>query len=113
MTTETTDLIALADVQPGALVQSREKFNAFYEKVAQEVAGHEPDLSTDKGRKAIASLAYKVTRTKTAIDEAGKKLTEDKKKEIAAVDAERKAIREKLDALAAEVRKPLTDWETE
>lgn len=106
-----TDLAVLNPATSVAILTDAERFDAFYARVKEEVAGHTPDLSTAAGRKAIASLAFKVTKTKTALDEAGKKLTEDKRKEIAAVDAARKNIRDKLDALRDEVRKPLTDWE--
>ena len=80
-------------------------------RIEAEVRSHAPDLTTDKGRKAIASLAYKVSQSKTALDNAGKKLTEDQKLAIAAVDAARKKIRDRLDLLRDEARKPLTDWE--
>ncbi|WP_277750417.1 hypothetical protein [Croceibacterium ferulae] len=42
-------------------------------------------MTTAKGRKAIASLAAKVARTKTAIDDAGKKLNEEARAKINAV----------------------------
>lgn len=104
-------VVALIEANPVVAFTNPEKFDAFYEKVAAEVRGHVPDLTTDKGRKAIASLAYKVARSKTALDEAGKALTEDKRAEIKKVDEARKVIRDKLDALKEEARKPLTEWE--
>ena len=69
------------------------------------------DISTENGRAAIASLAYKVARSKTALDEQGKSLVEAIKKTSGEIDAERRKVREELDALKEEVRKPLTDWE--
>lgn len=69
------------------------------------------DISTPKGRKDIASLAYKVSRSKTALDEAGKTLVEDMKAQTKAIDLERKKARDRLDALKDEVRKPLDDYE--
>lgn len=69
------------------------------------------DISTVAGRKACASLAHKVARSKTALDEMGKVLTADLKAQTGRVDAERRKIRERLDALRDEVRKPLTEWE--
>lgn len=69
------------------------------------------DISTETNRAAIASLAYKIARSKTALDESGKKLTEDLKKQTGEIDAERRRMRDRLDALKEEVRKPLTDWE--
>lgn len=96
---------------PALVLIKPEAFDPFYDRIRAEVMAETPDLSTDKGRKAIASLAHKVVRTKTAIDAAGKKLNEDARAQINAVDAARRTIREKLDALAEEVRKPLTEWE--
>ena len=69
------------------------------------------DISTPGGREAIASLAYKVARSKTALDEQGKELVGAIKKQSGEIDAERKRVRDELDALKDEVRKPLTDWE--
>lgn len=69
------------------------------------------DISTPSGREAIASLAHKVARTKTGIDDEGKALVEGEKKRLSLIDADRKRYRDELDALKAEVRKPLTDWE--
>lgn len=69
------------------------------------------DISTEKGRRAIASLANKVARSKTAIDDAGKELNAAKRAEIDKVDGERRYAREALDALKAEVRRDLTAWE--
>jgi colicin import membrane protein len=52
----------------------------------RETDALDADVTTEKGRKAIASMAYKVARTKTAIDEAGKKLNEEARARINAVD---------------------------
>lgn len=107
-----TSLILQVEANPLLVLTDQEQFDRFYDEVAAEVRAHEPDLSTLAGRKAIASLAYKVARTKTAIDDAGKLLTEEKRAEIKKVDEARKRIREKLDELKDEARKPLTEWET-
>ncbi|MDE1907630.1 MAG: hypothetical protein KGH75_14385, partial [Rhodospirillales bacterium] len=82
-------------------------------KIRQETATIVPDVSTAGGRKEIASLAYKVARSKTTIDEAGKSLVAEWKKKSAEVDASRKKARDYLDALKDEVRKPLDEWEAE
>lgn len=72
-----------------------------------------PNVKTAAGRKEIASIAYKVSRSKTAIDDAGKALVADLKKQTGDIDSARKKARDTLDALRDEVRKPLTDWEAE
>nr|WP_314424844.1 hypothetical protein [uncultured Erwinia sp.] len=71
------------------------------------------DLNTVKGRKVYISPAASIRSSKVAIDEAGKNLVAEMKKRPALVDASRRKIREALDELAIEVRKPVTDWEAE
>jgi colicin import membrane protein len=76
-----------------------------------EVRAIKTDAATPAGRDAIASLAYKVSRSKTALDKMGKDLTEQWRKRTSAVNADRKIIETSLDALRDEVRKPVTDFE--
>lgn len=81
-------------------------------QIEEDVRGEaDNDLSTATARAAIAAVAYKVARTKTALDELGKEYVADLKKRTKEVDAERKTIRDRLDVLRDTVRKPLTDWE--
>jgi colicin import membrane protein len=107
----TREIAEFMPTNPVAVLVDEKKYSEFYKRVKAEVAAHVPDLSTEKGRKEIASLAYKVTRSKTAIDAAGKKLNEEATAKIAVVNASRRKIREELEALAEEVRAPLTKWE--
>lgn len=86
------------------------KIIAHVETLARE---HEPDLTTGKGRKAIASLAHKVSRSKTAIDAEGKALSEDLAAKRKAVNARRATVEDKLSELRGEVRKPLDEWEAQ
>ena len=69
------------------------------------------DVSTAKGRAEIKSMAYLVTRTKTAIDAVRKALADEYKEKPKRIDANGKRIKDFLDALQERVRKPLTDWE--
>lgn len=103
--------IKIVEASPSTALTSREVFVRFKAELEKEVDAHIPDLSSEKGRKAIASLAFRVTKAKTSIDAAGKKLIEDARKMVDTVNAERKTIRDELDALADRARKPLTDWE--
>ena len=105
--------ISVVENDPTKAVTARDVFDKFYDALAEEVSAHVPDLSTEKGRKSVASLAFRVTKAKTSIDKAGKELNEDLRRQIGVVDAERRYVREKLDALADTARKPLTDWEDE
>jgi len=74
---------------------------------------HVPDLTTDKGRKAIASVAANVAKCKVRLDDAGKELVAELKALPTTIDNNRRAMRERLDALRDETRAPLTEWEAE
>ncbi|ROT45042.1 hypothetical protein [Pusillimonas sp. NJUB218] len=109
---ESTELAILPPAETALQVyQQPSGLDPYIERIRAEVTGHEPDLTTDKGRKAIASLAFKVRKSKTALDALGKQLVDDLKEIPKKIDAERKRMRETLDALADEVRRPLDDWE--
>jgi colicin import membrane protein len=105
------EIVNIIEANPVTVLIDETRYSEFYKAMKAVVSAHVPDVSTDKGRKEIAALAFKVTRTKTAIDAAGKKLNEDARTKINLVDASRRKIREELDALAEEARKPLTLWE--
>lgn len=81
------------------------------EEITTKVRAIKTDISTKSGREAVASLAFKIARSKTALDDMGKNLVAELKKTTGAIDAERRTIRDRLDALKDEARKPLTDWE--
>ena len=82
-------------------------------RIAEEARKLQADPATAKGREDIASMAYKVARTKTYLDGLGKDLVADMKELPKKVDASRKAMRDFLDALKDEVRQPLDQWEAE
>lgn len=87
--------------------------NDILKKIEQEAMSITPDTSTTKGRKEIASIAYKISRSKTALDDAGKLLVSDWKKKAKNVDKSRREARSFLDTLRDKVRDPLTKWEDE
>lgn len=81
-------------------------------KVRATIDAFEPDLSTASSRKAIASMAYKVSQSKAHLQRIAKELTAEQKKIPNLIDASRRYVEAKLDAWRDEVRQPLTDWET-
>ena len=87
------------------------EFEKLYAKVKGAVDSHVPDVSTKPGRDAIASVAYKVARTKTALIKQGKSLTEGWREQTRKVNAACNAIEERLDKLKEDFRRPLTEWE--
>lgn len=80
-------------------------------EIETEVLSIVPDTSTAKGRKEIASLAFKVAKSKVALDSLGKDLVADLKIRSSKIDISRKFARDFLDNLKDRVRQPLTDWE--
>lgn len=104
------DLI-VAETLSAATVYAPGAVDAMLEKLERDVRAVHTDVSTRDGRAAISSLAFKVSRSKTALDELGKNLVADWKARSALVDADRRRVRERLDALRDEVRRPLTEWE--
>lgn len=83
----------------------------WLQKIRDEVLAFVPDTSTAKGRAAIASIAHKVAKSKVALDDAGKKLVAELKEVPKLIDAERKRMRETLESLQEQVRRPLNEWE--
>lgn len=110
--TETgTDIAVVVANTPVVVLIDQQKRSDLYDHIRREIEAFTPDVSTAKGRDAIKSFAYKITRTKTAIDAAGKQLNEEARAKIAVVDEARRDARNTLDIMAAQVRKPLTEWE--
>ncbi|MEQ1146559.1 hypothetical protein [Acinetobacter nosocomialis] len=83
----------------------------LYERIAQEVCSHVPDVSTKKGRDAIGSLALKISKSKTLIEKCGKELVAEQKAQIKVIDNDRISIVKKLDLLRNEVLAPRDAWE--
>lgn len=104
------ELITLETIQP-IEVFTNGGLEPLLAKVEAEVRKFQPDMTSEAGRKEIASVAYKVAKSKTALDNLGKDLVADWKKKSSLVDAERRKAWDRLEALQHEVRKPLTDWE--
>lgn len=111
MTDTSTALVIPEKTELVAIFRAENGIDPILAKIAARVREHKPDLTTEKGRKAIASLAYAVARSKTALDDAGKQLNEDARAQIGIVDSARKKLRDQLDALRDEARKPLDEWE--
>lgn len=110
-----TEVLELTELPPAEtalqIYQTPNGLDPYIERIRQEVTGHAPNLKTDKGRKEIASRAFKVRKIKAALDGLGKEQVDRLKEIPKLIDAERKRMRDELDALADEVRKPLTEWE--
>lgn len=110
---EATDLVVIEKSNAMAVFTSNEQLDPIIEAIEKEARSLVPDVSTKKGRDAIASMAHKVARSKTYIDNAGKDLVAELKALPKQIDESRRLVRERLDLLKDEVRRPLTEWEAE
>lgn len=111
MTTETQLAIVPPKETALQVFQVENGLDPYLQQIRAEIDSFVPDVATRKGREAIASIAHKVARSKTALDNVGKDLVAELKEIPKKIDAERKGMRDTLDAWKDEVRKPLTDWE--
>ncbi len=83
----------------------------FIDLVKGEIEGEVPDLTTRKGRERIASLAAKVSKSKTAVEKPGRDYLRRLKEMPKVVEAELRDFVTKMDTLRDETRRPLTEWE--
>lgn len=111
MTPTTSTELTVVNAQNSVQIFTGGGLNAVLDDIEAKVRAFKFDASTAAGRDAIRSLAYKVARTKTALDAEGKKLTEGWREATKKVNAERKRSEDRLDALAEEVREPVTQFE--
>ena len=95
------------------VVFSKGGAKSLVDRVRDEVMDEVYDLTTVKGRKRIASRAFDVSKSKTALDNFGKDLADQLNAKLKPINLERKYARDELDKLRDEVRQPLTDWEDE
>ncbi|HCQ8223270.1 TPA: hypothetical protein OMD56_000521 [Klebsiella variicola] len=106
-------LVVIEKKNAMAVFTNNDQLDPLIEAIEKEARSLVPDVTTKKGRDAIASMAHKVARSKTYIDNAGKDLVAELKALPKQIDESRRVVRERLDALKDEVRRPLTEWEAE
>lgn len=104
------DLIPIENPQPAVLFAPG-GLDDLLARIETDARALVPDISTKKGRDAIASNAARVARTKTYLDGIGKDYVAELKAMPRKIDAERKRMRDRLDSLRDEVRQPLTEFE--
>lgn len=106
-----TDIVPAANAKAAVVLFDQQKFDAFFAKLKADVEATPIDLATKKGRDAIASVAAKVRSEKASIDKDRLRLTAEWRNMTAQVNGAWNGIKEQMDALAIEARKPLTEWE--
>lgn len=109
---QSTELVELPAYENALQVFTTEKaLDSLYSEVESKVSGFVYDMSTKKGRDQCASDAYKIARTKQAVEKLGAKLSAEYKEIPKKIDASRRRIKERFDALQERIRQPLNEWE--
>lgn len=101
----------LDDAGVMALFSDAEKLHSTISEIEKSAKSHDADVSTPAGRQALKSHSFRITRTKTVLDDAGARLAAEWREKVKAVDSTRKMVRDRLDALKDDVRRPLTEFE--
>lgn len=105
--------LAVIETTSAALVYAPGALTALVDKLKQEVRGQLAtlDVSIPSQRARIVSLSARVATAKVKLDKLGDSLIEEHRAVVTAVNADRKVMRDDLDAFKVEVRKPVTDLE--
>lgn len=112
MAEESTALIVRESLDP-EIVFTDKGMDELLQRIRSEAMSFVFDAATEDGRKAIASIGYKVARSKTIIDDMGKDIVAGWKAKSKVYDAQRKKARDYLDGLKEEVLQPKTDYDNE
>lgn len=92
-------------------VLTDEGIDTLLAEVRSKVSDVVIDVSDEKGRKELASLARKVAKSKTLVENYAKDYVAELKEKIKPLDGRRKKWRDEMDKIKDEVRAPLTEWE--
>lgn len=107
-----TNEMSIIDIKNPIEVFSKENgLDPIIDKIESDAKSIDRDISTHQGRDNIRAIAFKIAKSKTAIDKMGKDLTEEQRIQINAVNKERSRAWDRMERLQDEIRKPLTDWE--
>lgn len=107
------ELIVLEDVKIEPFFIGGKGIDSILAEIEVRALEHVPDVSTDKGRKAIKANITKITTCKTFLEASGKELSAARKLEPKLIDSNRKRVKEFLEALQVTARLKLTEWEAE
>ena len=106
-----TSIMAIVEHNPVIVLTNADKAEQLFAEVKAECDAFVVELTTKKGRDALRAQASKIITTKTTIDKAGLALTKQWRDQTKVVNDARAEITLRLDTMAKDVRRPLTEWE--
>lgn len=83
----------------------------YIDKIKEHTEDFYADVETRQGREDITSMAYKVSRSKTYLDDKGKEIAAEMKEIPKKIDATRRDMREQLDNIRDNLRAPLVAYQ--
>ena len=107
------DLMLLPEDKKGielVFIQGQD-IDSTIEKIREQAKDLPTDMSIKKNRDEVASFAYKIARSKSAVEKAGAALSAEYKEIPKKIDANRRVYKEAFERLQEEVRSPLNQWE--
>lgn len=117
---ETTTAVSVLD-DYSVIVVDQERLQAFfsdgknldeaYGRIEKLANGLVADVATKEGVSQIKSCARQIASAKTKIDNLGKQVVAELKKLPGVIDENRRNFRDKMEALQAEIRRPVTEIE--
>ena len=117
---ETTTAVSVLD-DYSVIVVDQKRLQAFfsdgknldkaYGRIEMLAKGLVADVATKEGVSQIKSCARQIASAKTKIDNLGKQVVAELKKLPRVIDENRRNFREKMEALQAEIRRPVTEIE--
>lgn len=107
------EVILAVTADPSLPLRHPAWFEPYYAALSADVAGHTPDVSTERGRDQLKALAFRIVKARTGIEDQRRKLTENWRKLTDSVNKTGKVMREKLEALEETARRPLAAWQAQ
>ena len=105
--------LALIETTPASIIYAPGALTSMVDRIKAEVRAQLAtlDVSIPKDKARIISLSARVASAKVKLDKLGDSLIEEHRAVVTAVNADRKSMRDDLDAFKIEVRKSVTDLE--
>lgn len=105
------NLIPLETITAVSIFATENGVDNIIAQVKEKAVIGEFDISKEDDRDRIRSMAFKVTRTKTALEDMGKDFVAEEKAKIKIIDTRRIALWSAMEEIQTDVRRPLTEFE--
>ena len=105
------NVLAMVKEDPRAAMRDVSIRAMLYQQLDKAVEDAASSVDTPKGRDSIRAATMSIVRLRTALDKAGKDMTEEWRKQTNEINEVRREIKTELEAREERMRAPLTEWE--